>query len=740
MDNSVDSDGIRGEQGRGRNNEVGKQEWNNKAKSRSHSPVRREYNTSNVGNVQDDNSATRRQRSPSPNDESSSKNKYPKENYYSRGRYSGHEERGDRYKDNSHGRSRRYNENNYDRSERNLPRDRRLPAPDQFVSNYDFDHPTNNKVNEPGIPLPEEFDNEIPELVDPLNIPDLVSIDYYADYLRFNEPNQRHSDYNIKKRYEEYKDQYSVLQYKYFFEEHKNEPWFQEKYHPDYLKEYKQKLKLERMKAYEKFTTDLKEGVYDDICFDVPKAALPDISLELSVKKEVKEEEEGPKLEKKEDGEEETKKEEVVGEIREENNDDKIDIEDLPALFIKSIPPSISKAQILEVCKKADGFRYLMLGEPNMLKRFHRIGWVFFEMGTDLDKALEAVDKTNVDEFTLYFGKHLQKSSLRTANEISNTARRISIDSLQVQKLVKYYETMFDNEMPCNKLIQERLETIFRKKRVENFALPNDDLYETKQTLDLYLACLRNIFCFCYYCCVDSENPMELQRKCKNHLRSLPRVVSTRSGDIWVEQLDTKIERKLINEDDYSEIEKIGGINVKKITEEIIDSKGYVEELTESKHKCKICNKLFKGREYVKKHILSKHMDALNTEVSLMNYSYYNNYIRDPNRIVPLSLSQPINLSNNQFIGNNNTKNNNNSHHQGVYPLIQNNTLLNNKNNATLNYPGVYPISASTTTNIPIPNMVITSNNTNLNNNNTAKDPRQITSYVDLDAPDDFAF
>lgn len=55
----------------------------------------------------------------------------------------------------------------------------------------------------------------------------------------------------------------------------------------------------------------------------------------------------------------------------------------------------------------------------------------------------------------------------------------------------------------------------------------------------------------------------------------------------------------------------------------------------ESKYKCQVgdCTKAFKGFDYVEKHILSKHPEE--TERIKGEVEYYNNYVCDPNHIVP---------------------------------------------------------------------------------------------------------
>jgi hypothetical protein len=96
--------------------------------------------------------------------------------------------------------------------------------------------------------------------------------------------------------------------------------------------------------------------------------------------------------------------------------------------------------------------------------------------------------------------------------------------------------------------------------------------------------------------------------------------------------------------------------------------KGHIQKEHDAKYKCKVgdCAKAFKGMEFVEKHILSKHVDELQRIKD--EVTFYNNYVSDPNHLLPLSNNNSnsnsnqnsnaisaigtINLSGNMAIGN----------------------------------------------------------------------------------------
>lgn len=48
------------------------------------------------------------------------------------------------------------------------------------------------------------------------------------------------------------------------------------------------------------------------------------------------------------------------------------------------------------MCKTIEGFQYLALSEPNPQKKFHRLGWIVFKEGTDMDSAYDKLNEQKV--------------------------------------------------------------------------------------------------------------------------------------------------------------------------------------------------------------------------------------------------------------------------------------------------------------------------------------------------------
>ena len=83
--------------------------------------------------------------------------------------------------------------------------------------------------------------------------------------MQHSSPKNRHSDEELHKKYNEYKEAFALKQLKTFFESHKKEEWFLEKYHPKYVQERAHVTKELKKNLYKNFISDLKGGLLDKI-------------------------------------------------------------------------------------------------------------------------------------------------------------------------------------------------------------------------------------------------------------------------------------------------------------------------------------------------------------------------------------------------------------------------------------------------------------------------------------------
>ncbi|CAO3665810.1 unnamed protein product [Umbelopsis ramanniana] len=465
--------------------------------------------------------------------------------------------------------------------------------------------------------------------VDPSQLDYLITFKQYCDYIRSTNPRTHFDDDEYTKKYTVYKEKFNAKQLATFFEQQKDKEWFQEKYHPSLSKKRKDELKQLKQRYYSQYLIDLENGKYDDVRFDEPEGGFKQQDTPMSGTAE--------------------------GEASEEWE---------PRLIIKTVPPTIPRNKIVEMCEQVEGFDYLALSEPTPAKKFHRLGWINFKEGTDIKAAFDKLDNQKIDDFTFHLAMNKVQSSQnrvpRHAPEISNTTERIKLDLERAKQVAKTLESELGDNINGLELVEVRAKRLLEQhdERLQNGENEEDpeganseekeERWKIKRQLDIVLTYLRNAFMFCYYCGLECESFDELGKKCvEPHYRKSSLLSGEGSGDPkdakrvarWAENLDQKIDLKINTPDDRT-LEKMGGKVLQKELEAYVEQNVLKEH--DAKFKCKVkdCKKAFKGYGYVEKHIHMKHpeeVEAIKAEVE-----FFNNYVLDPNHLLPTSGQQGL--------------------------------------------------------------------------------------------------
>lgn len=169
------------------------------------------------------------------------------------------------------------------------------------------------------------------------------------DYIKVDE---------AEKLYNQYKKDHENKQNEEFVKEHRKEFWFREKYHPIEVFQWRiEKCNNIRNLAY-KFFADLKAGKYA-----------------------------GLKLEGKY-SEENIAKAPYFG----------FDINSM-TLYLNSIPPIISRSELLKVVQKTPGFIGLSLSEPLKSQKFIRYGWISYDSDENCNRSKEILEGISLGDF-----------------------------------------------------------------------------------------------------------------------------------------------------------------------------------------------------------------------------------------------------------------------------------------------------------------------------------------------------
>lgn len=261
-------------------------------------------------------------------------------------------------------------------------------------------------------------------------------------------------------------------------------------------------------------------------------------------------------------------------------------------LAIGSIPPSVKKASIESLLRDAsDTFVSLYIGEPVAEKNFNRSGFAVFQEGTDLNSLVMKLENVLVEGNKIYYT--VQKSFTRQIKLVSSefsAEERVAMDLDLSSRLL---------DAVCTRYGLEPVPWTVESDQVKR--------------LDLNISCLRKVFSICYYTGTRCSDQLDLFKNCGDLcLRAESPIGSSPSS------LNPKIE----------DLIRLYGPAFELSSEDGFIERKYVAKLEEARFRCSLCSKLFKGPEFVIKHIHLKHEEE--TAAALQQLSLLNFFLERP--------------------------------------------------------------------------------------------------------------
>ncbi|OMJ75118.1 hypothetical protein SteCoe_25819 [Stentor coeruleus] len=379
--------------------------------------------------------------------------------------------------------------------------------------------------------------------------------------------------------YNDYKLKFEQKHLEIFFAEHKNEPWFIEKYDPIVSQKWQEERNLNAKMMQRIFIENVKNSKFQGLKLQDTGIAPDGLSG-------------AP----------------YFG----------FDPNSL-TLFLKAIPTNVSRWEILDVLKNCLGFLSLSMSEPLKSQNFARFAWVLFDSEAHCLEGLQTL-----------CGKQVTQD-FRLSPILSRTSSSKNIKSQPPTDTI-------ENDL---KLSGQLITTLDREKGIyENPLLITPEqfselpLIEKELQLDYQLLYLRKIHSFCYYCVEEYDDERMLTAKCGiAHVRG--------KYDINAKTFtDPRIETRILNSGSFK--------NYDKDTDEILSKKlkefedRYTVQEEENKFRCDLCKKLFRGSEFIKKHLAVRHVDEVNGVVKeRMENIMLERYLNDPCKI-----TNPVILAN----------------------------------------------------------------------------------------------
>jgi hypothetical protein len=381
--------------------------------------------------------------------------------------------------------------------------------------------------------------------------------------------------------YNDYKAKFEQKHLEIFFAEHKHEPWFVEKYDPIISQKWQEERNLNAKMMQRIFIENVKNSKFSGLKLQDSGVSCENLA--------------GPPY---------------FG----------FDPNSL-TLFLKTIPTNVSRWEILDVLKNCPGFLSLSLSEPLKSQNFARFAWVLFDSEELCVEGLASLSNKQVtSDFRLSPILSKTSSSKNLKIQPPGSEAQIDVDWELSSKLI----TSLDRE----KGIYENPLIILQEQF--NFMT----LAEKENQLDCQLLYLRKIHSYCFYCCEEYDDERMLAAKCGiAHIRSRYESSVKPAADA---RILSRIETTGISKRYDKESDEILSKKLKEFEEK------FTVQEEENKFRCDLCKKLFRGSEFIKKHLSVKHNEEVSAVIKeRMESIMLERYLNDPNK-----LTNPVILAN----------------------------------------------------------------------------------------------
>ncbi|KAK7925565.1 hypothetical protein WMY93_007875 [Mugilogobius chulae] len=373
------------------------------------------------------------------------------------------------------------------------------------------------------------------------------------------------------------------------------------------------------------------------------------------------------KPEKREDEEEDKDEEEEEGEDKpkdteNDNKEEKKPKDDSPrprplhktcSLFMRSIAPTISKGEIIALCRRFPGFLRVCLSDPHPERRFFRRCWVTFDRSVNIKEVCWNLQNIRLRDCELAPGVNRDLARrVRHVNGITQHKQVLRNDIKFAAKLIHALDEkgeLWSNKTPEDSLELQAQNPILKNITdylIEEVSAEEEELLGTgldpeegnkegnptemtverddklAKVLDYLLLYLRIVHSIDYYNTCEYPSEDEMPNRCGMiHVRGpIPPTVSHRER--WQKMMEEKLSPLFSLKEMLSEEEavKMGRKDPEEEVEKFVLAN--TQELGKDKWLCPLSGKKFKGPEFVRKHILNKHGDKIEEVKKRPRYTF----------------------------------------------------------------------------------------------------------------------
>ncbi|XP_030648519.1 serrate RNA effector molecule homolog isoform X2 [Chanos chanos] len=382
--------------------------------------------------------------------------------------------------------------------------------------------------------------------------------------------------------------------------------------------------------------------------------------------KEEEEEEEGEDVkERKEEKQKEREKEKEEKKAKDDQPPRPRPLHKTCSLFMRSIAPTISKAEIVALCRRYPGFMRVCLSEPQPERRFFRRCWVTFDRSVNIKEICWNLQNIRLRDCELAPGVNRDLARrVRNVNGITQHKQVLRNDIKLAAKLIHaldererlWTQTNRDSqELPAqNPILKNITDYLIEEVSAEEeellggvggieaedgskegnpaeITVERDD--KLVKVLDRLLFYLRVVHSIDYYNSCEYPSEDEMPNRCGIiHVRGPIPPNRITHGEVaeWQKTFEEKLSPLFSVKETLSEEEalKMGRKDPEQEVEKFVSAN--TQELGKDKWLCPLSGKKFKGPEFVRKHILNKHGDKI--EEVKKEVVFFNNFLMDAKR------------------------------------------------------------------------------------------------------------
>ncbi|XP_064185075.1 serrate RNA effector molecule homolog [Anguilla rostrata] len=385
------------------------------------------------------------------------------------------------------------------------------------------------------------------------------------------------------------------------------------------------------------------------------------------------EEEEEDKEEEEEEGEADVQ--ERKEEVKEKPREDKKEQTPRPrplhktcSLFMRSIAPNISKAEIIALCRRYPGFMRVALSDPQPERRFFRRCWVTFDRSVNIKETCWNLQNIRLRDCELAPG--VNRDLVRRVRNVNGITQHKQVLRNDIKLAAKLIHALDERErlwgqrqraeapasqLPAqNPILKNITDYLIEEVSAEEEELlggvsgsdPEEGSKEGNPTeitverddklvkvLDRLLLYLRLVHSIDYYNTCEYPNEDEMPNRCGIiHVRGPIPPNRITHGEVaeWQKTFEEKLSSLFSVKETLSEEEanKMGRKDTDQEVEKFLSAN--TQELGKDKWLCPLSGKKFKGPEFVRKHILNKHGDKI--EEVKKEVLFFNNFLLDAKR------------------------------------------------------------------------------------------------------------